>query len=429
MPNVRNRRRLFVGVVIVLVVAAGVGVGVYYHEAARSGNSRANTVPSASEAGNRSRAALRLKRASCSPSPCSAGVPPSEGDLSSQPPCTPGALGGSSHNLVSVGSISDGSISSCRVYGYYVPRNLIGRAPAIFVAAGTNGFCGTGDGWPDLHFEPLAHDRGYERPGGHLPCQGLQRLELYLRGGTNRLAPSQYRRSGNSGVGAPSDEPYLAAVVKDATSRLNLDAQRLYLTGASAGGSLTLDVACDAMNRSKFRGFEIISSGLQTKVSGSSPVNGTERCGPPGNGAGSNYDGGANSPTDRRFVLIQLQGVLDGSVPFTGVCGTTHCHDSFEQENIFWQKYMGCNPTPSSTLTGSPKAENTIDDYSDCTFGTNAAFESEKVLHGCHSWEGLDARVEPGSTSTCEAGGTTNPTNGFDSAALPGPSSQRGGKR
>jgi poly(3-hydroxybutyrate) depolymerase len=409
------RTRWFLAAAAALVLTAGIGVGIQLHRSSGRGDASATTpVPTRP---NRPRATRSLARASCLPSPCSAGATPSAGDLSLQPSCRPGVLGGGSHNLVSVGAISDGSTSSCRVYGYYVPKNLVGRAPAIFVAAGTNGLCGTADPaqvYRSNHWHTIADENALV----------VVYLAKVYNGSscTSGSEPTGWRHPNvdapDPGAGAPSDEPYVTAVVDDATRRLNLDAQRLYLTGASAGGSLTLDVACDATNRAKFRGFETVSADLQTTKSGSSPVTGTERCGPPGNGAGANYDGGATSPMGRRFFYIQLQGVLDGSVPFTGACGATHCTDSFEQETIFWRTYMGCAATPSSRLIGSPKAENTLDDYSACTFGINAAFETEKVLHGCHSWQGLDAVVDSGGTTSCAAGGTTNPTNGFDSARL-----------
>lgn len=357
-------------------------------------------------------------QAVCAASSCTSGTAPSSGSLSTQPSCTPGVLAGGSVNEISVGSINDGVTSSCRMYGYYTPTNFaFGRPAAILVASGTNGFCGVADP-PQI----------YKSNHWHTTADANAMVVIYLSKAYNGTSctsgaePVGWRHptidSPDPGAGVASDVPYLTAVITDIQSRFSVDPGRIYLTGSSGGGSLVLGAACDDTARGEIRGFDAVSAWLQTVKSGSVQVTGTERCNPAGSGTGTSYNGGTGSSTNHSFFLMHQHGTNDGNVAFNGQCLTTHCFSGYSEESAFWKAYMGCATGPTTTNIGSPSALNALDDYSACSFtGANQVVEMEKVTSGCHSWEGLDANVESGSSSTCVGGGSTNSTNAFNSSS------------
>jgi poly(3-hydroxybutyrate) depolymerase len=199
--------------------------------------------------------------------------------------------------------------------------------------------------------------------------------------------------------GPGSDEPYLGAVLSDAIARLGLDSQRIYLTGASSGGSLVYDAACDALNSAKFRGFAAVSAFMEARVSSGRPVVGSERCG----------------TLNNHFFFQNVHGTSDGNVPFGGSCDSTHCIVSFAENARWWAQHMGCAAKPTVTMIGTPTKANEQDDYGTCAFGSPAAsYESIKVQNGCHAWSGLDA--QPANPSTCAGNPHTNNTNAFYTA-------------
>jgi poly(3-hydroxybutyrate) depolymerase len=333
-------------------------------------------------------------KATCSTSPCHSGAIPNG---SGQNGCTAGTY---ATNIVALGKISNGSVSECRLYGYYKPANLSGLAATVLVAPGANGLCGgndVGHVFKDSRWQSVAD---------------ANRLVLILlaKPGSPSCRSGWYAPNiqiPQPGAGTPSDEPYVRAVLNDATSRLPVDSQRIYLTGASSGGNLVYDVACDPTNGTRFRGFTAVSAFMQAKLNGSSFVPGTERCGAPGGG----------STTNNSFFIQNVHGTNDGSVPFGGRClpRESHCIVSFAENARWWAQHMGCAARPTVTMFGSPSALNEKDDYSSCTFGSPAvSYESVKVKNGCHAWNGLDAH--PAFPSTCPGNPSTNNTNSFYTA-------------
>ena len=75
----------------------------------------------------------------------------------------------------------------------------------------------------------------------------------------------------------------------------------LNLTGASSGGDFVYDTACDPVTSTQFRGFAAVSALMQTAISGSSPVSGTEQCGAPGQGQTKNTS----------FFMMNIHGTND----------------------------------------------------------------------------------------------------------------------
>jgi hypothetical protein len=135
------------------------------------------------------------------------------------------------------------------------------------------------------------------------------------------------------------------------------------------------------------------------------PIQGTERCSP----------GSAHN-----FFHITVQGQSDGSPPYLGTClnavpGQEHCIASWANSADWWGAHLGCKSGPTTTMFGAPTAANTKRSWSSCSFGLTPGETSLLIKGGCHSFQGVDAFPVP--PSTCSGGGSTNPTNGFDSAA------------
>jgi hypothetical protein len=75
---------------------------------------------------------------------------------------------------------------------------------------------------------------------------------------------------------------------------------------------------------------------------------------------------------------------------------------------LYTASYLGCNATPTNTVTGIV----TIGNHGGCGYGTSPQFQSVFVSHGGHSYRGLDGTMgQPGWTAKQAAtffDGTTN---------------------
>lgn len=307
--------------------------------------------------------------ATCATTPCQPGTGPNATGVN---PCTVGPLG---TNVIGLGMINNGSTSECRIYGYYRPKNLVGKATAIFTAGGA-----VGTGCPNIfdgsNWFKLADEN---------------RLVVIL---LNYCPRGQwyhpYLDVPDPGP-TPSDGPYLAAVIQDATNNPNIgiDPARLILTGGSSGGSLTWGIACDPTASSLFAGYAPVSAAMQVQVSNGNPVAGTERC----------------PTTNQKFFLANVHGTADTAVPYSGKCVASHCITSVAETEAYWSKRLGCTGPPSPTMFGTPQATNLKDDYGGCGFGAPPAqYEAVTVTGGGHQWPGLDNASNGGKT------------NGFDTA-------------
>jgi poly(3-hydroxybutyrate) depolymerase len=302
-------------------------------------------------------------RGTCSTSPCTTGITP----------CDNAALCGSIRHIVGLGQISNGIRTETRRYGWYKPANLAGTPAAVFVAGGAG--CGSseiaggrtstldGSGWKavadvnKLAVVVLAKPPCSERPAGWLHKQ----IDCDASGcnlGSN-----------------PGDEAYVAAAVADATARLGLDPARRYLTGASTGGALTRDIFCDRVRGSLFRGYAIISNGVNSALGGS-----TGAC-----------------PAGHTNTFLQfVEGTLDTYSPYTSlnlpVASPTHTALGFHQSRAWLARYLGCNATPvgaNPDLFGTSSLNKSY--KYNCPFGlSDPQFEAVLITNGGHTWGGLD---------------------------------------
>ena len=319
-----------------------------------------------------------VSQATCTTNPCQSGSPPNTKGIATYPAppnCPTGPLPGTT-NVIGLGAINNGVASDCRVYGYYRPKNLVGKATAVFTAGGAGVACGTGQ---------VAFDGD-----NWIAVADANRLVVIMLS----YCPSNawthpYMDVPNTGT-TPSDGPYLAAVVNDATANpsIDIDPSRLILTGGSSGGSLTWGVACDPTYSSLFKGYAPVSAAMNVQVSNNSPVPGTERC----------------SSANKSFFLNNVHGTADNAVKYAGACIASHCITSFAETEAFWSGYLGCGASPVKTMFGTPQAVNIKDDFGGCGFGGPPdQYEAVTVTGGGHQHEGLDANLG-------------NATNGFDTA-------------
>jgi len=210
-------RRIGLLVILALSISAGVSRAVAAEETT---NTASNILTGAS-------------LATCDTNPCKPGLIPeshrTRDSRGTQPPCELGPIS-STVNEVSVGSIDDGVQSSCRAYGFYRPENLSGSPATMLVAPGTNGACGTVD-----------PPQTYHSNHWHRVANRDRLLIVYLAKAFNGSScttgsqPVGWRDANfevpDPGAGAASDEPYVAAVVRDVESRLHADPQRIFSTG------------------------------------------------------------------------------------------------------------------------------------------------------------------------------------------------------
>jgi poly(3-hydroxybutyrate) depolymerase len=317
-----------------------------------------------------------ISTATCNPSPCQSGASPNASAITTYPTppsCPTGPISGTT-NVIGVGAINDGTTTSCRIYEYYRPKNLVGKATAVFTAGGAGAACTGNASFDGSNWYKVAD---------------ANRLVIILVSYCPSNAWSHPAIDVPIGSLA-SDGPYLKAVIQDAAANpsIDIDTSRMILTGGSSGGSLTWGIACDPTYSTLFQGYAPVSAAMDVDVDGGLPVPGTERC----------------ASASKSFFITNVHGTADKAVPYAGVCIASHCITSFAETERFWGGYLGCGATPARTMFGTPDAANIQDDFSGCGFGLPPdQYEAVTVTNGGHQREGLDAV-------------SGNPTNGFDTA-------------
>jgi len=247
-------------------------------------------------------------------------------------------------HVVGLGNIdAGGGVVECRFYGYYRPADLTGRPAAILIGNGSGGgIWGAAnmlvpEQWDQVAMEnrvvmlPLARPTSAERP-----------TDSWFHPNIDIPDP---------GPSAPSDLPYVRAVVRDAITRFGLDPERIYYFGYSSGGALGASIMCDPTTSAVFRG---AAKGGHAFALDTSATPGSERC-------------AALHPGTFLYVSA---GTFDAA--YTGRCPLptgTHCASSFAETMRLLFSMLGCSAPPTSTSFGTGGA-NTHLLYHDCGFGT-----------------------------------------------------------
>ena len=321
-------------------------------------------------------------QATCAPSAC---ADPGYVPVGANTPCQNTVHApidtGPGHHIVTLGAINDGVVNECRQYAYYVPTNLQGQ-PAALLVAGNPGVTTCGPN------------------GNSEAAQTMQGAGVYPVAVSNRVVAIGLEQSCNPtrstawahpyidvpapASNAPTDAPYLQAVVSDIESRFNVDPSRIYLEGSSSGGGLVNGAACDPAVSGLFRGYAPNANYMQ--VTGSTlPGNpGTERCG---------TSGGS-------FFYFSQNATNDQQVHFGGTCVPTHCVLSNANNMAWWSQHMGCSSTGQTSNFGSPSAPNIHTTFSGCSFGVTPAVAGDAVHGGNHGVNNTTENTYLGGTCT-----------------------------
>ena len=284
-------------------------------------------------------------------------------------------------------NVSDGDGTSYpRGYSVYRPSGLTNspsnKVPAVLIFDG-GGNCGGNEPMIELNntrVAPLADDNRF--------------IAVFMLKRSSPSCVSQWRKPGilGSPPGSPSDEPYTAAVIADILVKQNVDPQRIYATGASSGGAMVLDIACDPGNSPKMRGVSVVSSTFSVGNSGGMPV-GMPNC----------------ASNNKNLFIQQIVGTtsIDANI---GMC-PANCLLGAHELAAYWAQHLGCPLTKQNTVYGMPTATNQRERYTGaCAFATNYAVEDLVVVGGGHGYQCHDSGgpKPPG----CGVSGTIPPTNG-----------------
>ena len=174
------------------------------------------------------------------------------------------------------------------------------------------------------------------------------------------LNGDQHWNVGNFTIGSTADDvSFTEALIDELTSQYTINLDRIYSTGMSNGGYMSLLLACQ----------------LSEKIAAVASVTGSM--------TPETYDGcNAQHP----IPTLQIHGTNDSDVPYNGVWWSL----SIEDVISYWVNYNNCNINP--TITSFPDLDlldgSTVDHfvYSDCD--NDVTTEHIKVLGGNHTWPG-----------------------------------------
>jgi poly(3-hydroxybutyrate) depolymerase len=289
-----------------------------------------------------------------------------------------------SHHVVTLGAVSDGSGNECRQYGFFVPGNLKtdGSAdgqPAALLYAGNppDSKCGPGGDseigqtWASMDAAPVAVANRFVVIVLAKSCNPT--VAAWRHPYIDVPAPAST---------APNDDAYLQAVVADVEARWHVDPNRIYLGGASSGGGLANGAACDPNVVSLFRGYAPNANQMSIGL-GNAP--GTERC-------GTSYG---------KYFYLNQAATGDTQVPFNGTCVATHCIDRFTADVSFFAHHLGCTSPQAVNSFGTPNASNEHYSYSSCTFGKTPAAAGDLISGGQHGIRAITSTTYGGTCTNC----------------------------
>jgi polyhydroxybutyrate depolymerase len=156
---------------------------------------------------------------------------------------------------------------------------------------------------------------------------------------------------GTAASGAVDDVGFVSAIIDEVSSKLCVDAKRVFATGMSNGGFLSHRLACEL-------------SGRIAAVAPVAGVLGVATCNP-----------------TRPMSVFQLHGTLDALVPYAG--NPSMGFPSVMQTLSAWAGRSGCSVTPRET---SKKGEVTCVTFDGCKGGAEVNLCT--VEGGGHTWPG-----------------------------------------
>lgn len=262
---------------------------------------------------------------------------------------------------------SDESIvttSTARTYSFYVPTTYdeSQRTPVVVVL---HGRFGNGAGTAShIEINPLAEEEGFigiYPDGLNNTTSGAPRDT-----GWNYLRDVPYF----SGMDTPDDTQFIADVMDDLSQELNIDRNRLYVTGLSNGGFMVQRLACEVPEI--FAGYASVAGagfgGMDTVCGSDTPVNMLVMHGTYDNNI--LWDGNVQTmPNGQQFYM---------TMPIT---------DTME----FWARKMECFGESTREDVDIPESTDetglVIFDAGDCNGGAELVLYA--VLYGGHNWPGV----------------------------------------
>ncbi len=170
------------------------------------------------------------------------------------------------------------------------------------------------------------------------------------------------------------DEAFLKDVVEDLSVDLNIDRRRVYVTGFSNGGFMTIRLACTSSNF--FAGFAAVGAGLYSELTG--------RC------------------RGRQTPFLLIHGTGDESVPYTGVVQAdgqggepTRISLGAQDTVAFFIRRNGCSLRGQSARMPQSSQDTFVVRFApyDCAAGAEVMFYV--VNGGAHNWPGSGTGPEP----------------------------------
>lgn len=251
---------------------------------------------------------------------------------------------------------------SPRGYILYVPPSYDPAEPMPLVVA-LHGRPGTAAGIAYLYdLNRVAAEHGF--------------MALYPEG--NLVIPGQRGREWNYTRGAPNyemftvdDVDFIGTMIDDLALDLNIDRQRLYITGFSNGGFMTQRLACEAADT--YAAFAAVGSALFPHF----------------------IDVCESQP---EAPILLMHGTLDKSIPWDGFVANGHVIAySVPDTVIFWAMHNGCDPQAieyTAIPQQDPAAPTSVHRYlmDACAAGTQVDYYV--IEGGGHNLPGVVDRLE-----------------------------------
>jgi polyhydroxybutyrate depolymerase len=234
----------------------------------------------------------------------------------------------------SAGTVQYGTITvdnRLRDYRLFIPSNLDGTKPTPLVIM-LHGSPSNADEFESInHFDNEAAAAGFLAvyPNG---CSGLW--------------------SAAEGGSTIADVDFIGTLLDRLEAQFQIDKQRLFAVGASAGAVMTYSLACQMANR-----LVAIASIAGTMSS--------DACQPA-----------------RPVSVLEMHGTRDTALPWAG--GGPHGARPVDEVNQLWRTLDGCTGDPIPSQSGITKTSS----WNKCTAGTVVRLDT--VVGGKHTWFGSD---------------------------------------
>jgi polyhydroxybutyrate depolymerase len=244
-----------------------------------------------------------------------------------------------------------------RLYRITIPKIYDETADPVPLVIVLHGAGGTGNGIESFSgFDALAEQEGF--------------IVIYPDGLNNVWNDG---RPADPRVGDQNDVGFLGSAVKFLLQSLNIDSNRVYVTGYSMGGMLSYKMACDLPNM--IAAAASVASTFPQYLA-------------------------ADCVSTAPVPLLVLQGTDDPVVPWIGVQGG---YFSAAQTLKYWALHNDCQTDQGITMLDDTAPDDgtrvIVEGFTDCT--SNADVQVDSIFHGGHTWPGhpIQAPFDLGATS------------------------------